>query len=320
VFQLSSFIQRHACPHALADLLERCRAGADGLPPHRGDDAHVLLELCFTWNPVDLLGELFTGPQLRRAAREETGVEVPLNAPRDESFRKLLTHLGFPATERQQSLGMVRRCVQDAQVRSAQGSPESWGQDVTAVARQLERVCDVLGRFLCQTVLGVSWSEWLSDTAVPQAPSWRTASLGTRLAYLHRLECALRARAPHDALARRIVDKGLLPDLPHLVRLRNDFTHDRPYEPGRQDAVAFFAEAARLLDHLADIDVFPRIVTVDSVTVDRAGRCSVRVVTPEGTAESMFTDAALVPGQVWFVQPLSNPVWVYPRIVASTNA
>lgn len=319
VLRLARFIQRHACADALTDLLARCRSGADGLPVHRGDDAHVLLELCFTWNPVDLLGELFTGAQLRRVAGAEAGVEIPTGAPIAESCHRVLTRLGFPATEPQQSLEMVRQHVRDAQGRIPGGDPVSWGQDVTAVARQLERVCDVLGRFLCQTVLGLGWSEWLIADAVPQAQSWRTASLGTRLGYLHRLEGALRARAPHDALACRIAEHGLLPALPDLVRLRNDFSHDRPYTPDRVDAIRFFAEAARLLDHLAAIDAFPRIVTVDSVTVDSLGRCKVSVVTPEGTSQSMFTDVALLPGQVWFVQPLSNPVWVYPRIVASTN-
>jgi hypothetical protein len=56
-------------------------------------------------------------------------------------------------------------------------------------------------------------------------------------------------------------------------------------------------------------------VRIDLVTVDRWGRRVVEAIGEDGVKEYVFTDISLVPGELYYMHPLSNPLRVDPILL-----
>ena len=61
--------------------------------------------------------------------------------------------------------------------------------------------------------------------------------------------------------------------------------------------------------------IFPIVLHIERVVVDRWGRLRVEASTDEGMAEQIFTDRSVAPGEVYYMHPLSNPLRVDPILV-----
>jgi hypothetical protein len=54
---------------------------------------------------------------------------------------------------------------------------------------------------------------------------------------------------------------------------------------------------------------------IESIHYDRWGRQVISAVDDEGNHERIFTDEALLPGETYFMHPLTNPLRVDPILV-----
>ena len=196
-------------------------------------------------------------------------------------------------------------------------------------ASHIEYVIHVLLRFLCQAVYREAPELHFRDQLDNDRPISRQ-SLGKLGELLEALAEELqRDRSPRavqferDFATHRLAPEGGLGGLP---RLRNAFAHfDRemnavPLDAARRLASEFFQLALAFLDHLGrrESRVFPIVVRIERLQVDRWGRRIVEAVSDEEDPDELiFTDGQLLPGQLYFMHPLSNPIRVDPILVAA---
>jgi len=79
--------------------------------------------------------------------------------------------------------------------------------------------------------------------------------------------------------------------------------------------------ADSLLDRLGDPGKsrFPRVVTVDSIRVDRLGRQVVRVVDDASDKLALLTDVDVLPGETYLLHGSPDRLWVDPILVPAGN-
>ena len=79
----------------------------------------------------------------------------------------------------------------------------------------------------------------------------------------------------------------------------------------------FVDGVAGLLAYLADPEhrVFPRVLRITEIRYDKWRRRLAQAEAEDGRAETIFTDNAIRPGEIYFMHPLSNPIRVDPLLI-----
>ena len=85
----------------------------------------------------------------------------------------------------------------------------------------------------------------------------------------------------------------------------------------RNAGKAFFNEALSFLEHLANPKgrVYPHLVRVERIQIDRFGRRVIEAVGEDDHPERIFTDVDLQPGALYLMHPLTIPLRVDPILV-----
>ncbi len=315
----------HELPSAeLEDLLKTLEAEG-----YRGERDVRLLEFCVREDPRRVLTDRFTARQLRGFVATQTartdfaGMEPAVVA------QLLLTHLGFSGAERGDDLSGVMSMLSQARGRVVvSASREGISGEVTQAAARLEYVSAILIRFLCRVMFDTAAEPWLYERRLlDRGRTLDTASLGTLLASLEAVAKAVEKETPvagAEAFRRSMQTRGLLPSgITALARLRNAFAHWHESAGGdvasaRRIALEFFDLAQGFLVYLAapETRIFPVLVTVDRIVVDRWGRRIIEATREGDVQERIFTDLEVVPGETYFMHPLSNPFRIDPVLVA----
>ena len=309
--------------HELDDLL-----GELELEGYRGERDYQLLEYCVrAADPVEVLTARFTKAGLRPIYADKTGRDGA-GLKHETLAHGILQHLGFPIQGDERSLDDAHRMVAAARVNvmTAKVTEEVSGQ-VTRVAAELEYLCTVFARFLCQVLFNSAADPWLRARGrLDEGRQLQKAGLGTLLDALEFIGKAAESdptlQGP-DAFRRALRERRLLaPGHGALAKLRNAFAHCRGPASGelpaaRSAAHEFMNAAGAFLRYLSDPEtrVFPMLVRVERIETDRWGRRVVHATREGGERESIFSDQPLAPGEVYFMHPLSNPFRVDPILV-----
>jgi hypothetical protein len=108
-----------------------------------------------------------------------------------------------------------------------------------------------------------------------------------------------------------------------LAGVRNSFLHYKEAVSKQSDAqkrklAREFVKDAREFVHAVNgggAGLFPVIIRIDAITIDRWGRRTIAAFREGHKRETIFTDQNLEPGRVYFMHPLSNPLRVDPLLV-----
>jgi O-acetyl-ADP-ribose deacetylase (regulator of RNase III) len=298
---------------------------------YRGDDSKRLIEYCTREDPSRILDDL--GTRRLGALLKDLGVDTRITDPMPVLRDRLLSELGFriaaPLAGLQPALDDLtkhRRTVPFA------GSTSIHGMVVKGSGRFERTIRDLL-RFMCNYLFKRGPEEHfkghLNDGA---SKDFGKATLGTLLHCLELLakEIEKRARSgEQDAdgtppllelqgplSATRLAPKGV----EGLSKLRNLFAHFEK-EHGelhdREKAREFFDGAIEVLEHWmsADPPIYPKIIVVERISVDRWNRRTIETRTDAGEEEILICDDDLRPGDVYFMYPLSNPMRVDPILM-----
>lgn len=318
VRRLAEFLLKHLGAEELEELLEQL--DSEG---YRGERDVRLLEFCVrSAEPVALLTDRFTAARLRKLLRAESGQD---GAGKDHAglAEAVLAHLGFPRNERPRGLKAAREQVAalHASVKLV-GTIDEIAGLVTRADGVLDEVAIVLLRFVCRFVVGQAAEPWMLERGLIQPGRvLAKCTTGTLMEALARLstEVATLSLPVGSPFARAFTARPLVPpSVRELAKHRNRVVHREvtTLAASRQEAILFLEGTLSLLDHLAGDEhrVFPIIVTVDRIVIDRWGRRVVEA-TSEDKEERLFTDEHLKAGEVYYMHPISNPFRVDPVLM-----
>jgi O-acetyl-ADP-ribose deacetylase (regulator of RNase III) len=318
--ELRDFLISHLPEASREDLRRRFMAHG-----YKGPEEIQLLE--FLIREPDLVGFIaseFGRPALLAAIRKFRSEEPPDCPTAERLARWFLKTLGFPDPVRPDGLKAVRQAVQRARANLLVHDDEALRGAVADVARRLEYVARVMLRFVAQAAYRTAPEQLLRNwERLPEGQDLGKASLGPLLIWIEVLDKQLeKDTIPEVALFKRdVAPTSLLPSgADGIAALRNAFSHYRPHDAGRplaEQGRKFLDEADAFLEYLSrpEARVFPRIILIESIQYDRWGRQVISAVDDEGNHERIFTDEAVLPGQTYFMHPLTNPLRVDPILV-----
>ena len=322
VRRLRDFLLQRLSPAALEALLAELVQDR-----YRGRDEERLLEHCVRADPIDLLTQEFNGRALATELERETGISARRGASSEELAAQLLEAFGFPALQTPRGLESARRQILRLQGELTTGSSVQLRGAVTEASAHLEYLVQVLLRFVCQAAFRQSPEAFFQARGkLERSYTIDRCSLGTLLDLLQHLAGALErsegtaAELRRDLGARRLVPPGTT----QLAESRNRFAHaeregeELPLADARRLAQTFFDEALRFVGYLGGDEenrVFPHVIRIERIAVDRWGRRVVEAVSDGDVHERVFTDVQLQPGQLYFMHPLTNPLRVDPILV-----
>jgi O-acetyl-ADP-ribose deacetylase (regulator of RNase III) len=298
---------------------------------YRGDEGKRLIEYCTREDPSQILDAL--GARRLRALLKDFGVETRITDSMPVLRDRLLRELGFriaaPLAGLQPALDDLtkhRRTVSFA------GSTSIHGMVVKGSGRFERTIRDLL-RFMCNYLFKRGPEEHFKDHLNGGASKdFGKATLGTLLHCLELLakEIEKRARSSEQDTdgtppllelqgplsATRLAPKGV----EGLSKLRNLFAHfekEHGEQHDREKAREFFDGAIEVLEHWmsADPPIYPKIIVVERLSVDRWNRRTIETRTDAGEEEILICDDDLRPGDVYFMYPLSNPMRVDPILM-----
>jgi hypothetical protein len=290
---------------------------------YQGDFELRLLEHCIRIEePANLLSGIFDLSRLHAMHTQVVGQPADNASGSIELAREILSALGFPEPSECRGPKQVREFVERSeQLVRIKGLPVA-SAVVHDVARQLEYLCHVLLRFMCQAAFGESPELHLKNRGSIKKPGDLAKSgLGALLIFTEQVIDDLRtAKDPKALVLQRDLGEGALPaGKDALSSVRNSFSHFKPGAPvaSEADALAFLQQASQLCTALAKPNsrLLPYVIAIQSLEIDRWGRRTVRALNDEGMDETIFTDEPVRPGEMYLMYPLSNPLRVDPILV-----
>lgn len=320
--RLRHFLQEKLPASALEALLEELEDEG-----YRGPPDLRLLEFCVRLEePASFLAGEFTIHQLREEYRSLLGSEPPKGVSVIEIAGLLLEGLGFPRQEQPiglhailQHLRAHRPALHTANLMELKGA-------IADAGGKLEYLIGAILRFICQAAYHQAPETFFRNLGrLKNNEIIARCSLGRLLGLLEALSLELEKSDPELIEFRRDVGPArLAPEgSEDIARLRNTFVHfDRSHEQltlkeARRDAGVFYEQAIEFLEHLSQPGgrLFPIVIRIERITIDKWGRRLVEAVNDEGGVEQLFTDRQLEAGQIYFMHPLTNPLRVDPILV-----
>ncbi len=295
---------------------------------YKGERLFRLKEYCARMDPMEILRRL-GATQLRRILNEKYELKPKLNSKTDELATLILTQLGFPVQEPVEGISFAHRQV--TAIRSklpVSGHHERAGLVIEA-SSYLESSIRNLLRFICLQVYKRGPEKELFSRLSPEFKERKleSLSLGHLLALLEMLARDLDSAPPEkrgylDAplTARRLAPRGF----DSITRLRNIFAHDRLSDNSQNDlsgkATEFLDQTLELLEFWnKDWDksqpIYPKIIRVETITIDSWNRRVIRATTADGVIEHIVTGMPVRAGGTYFMFPLSNPFRIDPLLI-----
>jgi len=300
----------------------------DGME-YRGDEDKRLVEYCMRIDPAVILDDL-GARTLGEVLHARFGIEAKhtdsLQALRDQ----LLQQIGFKIPPEPTGPASTLAALKKHHAELSTAGSDAIRGKVMKGSAQVERTTRDLLRFLCLYLFGKGpekhFKSQLSGAAVDD---FSKATLGTLLHCLEMLakeidklgksmdEDKVLKELGGPLSATRLAPEGLV----GITKLRNSFAHfekEQTEHHDKRQAQEFFRLAEVLLEHWlsANPPIYPTMVVVEEIKLDRWNRRIVTARTDHSQAELIVSDELLKPGEAYFMYPLSNPMRVDPILIA----
>jgi len=300
----------------------------DGME-YRGDEDKRLVEYCMRIDPAVILDDL-GARTLGEVLHARFGIEAKhtdsLQALRDQ----LLQQIGFKIPPEPTGPASTLAALKKHHAELSTAGSDAIRGKVMKGSAQVERTTRDLLRFLCLYLFGKGpekhFKGQLSGAAVDD---FSKATLGTLLHCLEMLakeidklgksmdEDKVLKELGGPLSATRLAPEGLV----GITKLRNSFAHfekEQTEHHDKRQAQEFFRLAEVLLEHWlsANPPIYPTMVVVEEIKLDRWNRRIVTARTDHSQSELIVSDELLKPGEAYFMYPLSNPMRVDPILIA----
>jgi len=300
----------------------------DGME-YRGDEDKRLVEYCMRIDPAVILDDL-GARTLGEVLHARFGIEAKhtdsIQALRDQ----LLQQIGFKIPPEPTGPASTLAALKKHHAELSTAGSDAIRGKVMKGSAQVERTTRDLLRFLCLYLFGKGpekhFKSQLSGAAVDD---FSKATLGTLLHCLEMLakeidklgksmdEDKVLKELGGPLSATRLAPEGLV----GITKLRNSFAHfekEQTEHHDKRQAQEFFRLAEVLLEHWlsANPPIYPTMVVVEEIKLDRWNRRIVTARTDHSQSELIVSDELLKPGEAYFMYPLSNPMRVDPILIA----
>lgn len=323
VRRLHALLMTHLDESALGHLDERL-----SIEGYVGSLSNRVLEKCIrVEDPGDFVSGEFSHHALARLTETITGMSSTTVMSAPQVAQSLLTRLGFPTRRPPVGLGALLRKTDRARAQLPLATATELRNLVASLARDLEFLSIVLIRFLAQAAFREPPEALLRRLGhMSTSQTLATAGLGTLFRWVEQIDKHIESdtSAMTEVFKGAIQRRRIFPDnVATLSDVRNTLTHYREVE-GAHDPFAIRAQAVEfvramrvLLDYLAEPGsrIFPTIVLIDGIHVDRWGRKIVEATDDAGEPHKIFTDEPLEPGETYFMRTFTNPLRVDPILV-----
>lgn len=297
---------------------------------YAGEDDMKILEYCVrVADPAALLVDQLGAKVLRKILKD---YQYDFDPTAESSLlaRMLLKHLGFPVNDMPRGLESIKNEITKSRERIRFiFDIEKLNGCVMEAAHQLEFLLQLFVRFLAKVLLGEATENYLRrNSQLDNTMKLSRCSLGKLISILDfmRKNIEETQNVQAENLLKLLGQRPIIPsDSRILPELRNKFAHyheiktKNDIESARESAEAFFEQAEAVLNYLGDPQdrIFPRVVKITGITVDRWGRRVVEAETDDGKPEMIFVDEDLLPGTIYLMHPLTNPIRVDPILVCA---
>lgn len=279
----------------------------------KGGAREQITEWVLESNPRAILDEL---PSDVRAALavDRAGLPEAKQFEPDAVKDAILTWLGFPVSPPPRGLRTFRSEVERLRAEAVL-EPSRRDALIMSAGTILEELFKQLVAFHTGAFLGADIDTQLHAARVtePGHPLARQ-TLGQLVIAAGKLGKVLRSTPGWSSQfgARHLLPSGA----DAVAHLRNAVTHHGV--PKVEPEESFFDVAFQILDHLGDgaPPLAPLVVSIEQRIDSVMGR-SYEGRDDQGTLEKIHTDAELVPGKRYYLLPRSNPVRVFPVVVAA---
>lgn len=293
---------------------------------YKGERLFRLKEYCARLDPMEILRRL-GATQLRRILRDKYKLTPKITVSTDELAVLILSELGFPLPEPLEGISFAHKHV--TAIRSKlpiSGYNERAGLVIEA-SSHLESSIRNLLRFICLQVYKCGPEKHFLQLPEVKSRKLSSLSLGQLLGLLERLAKDLDNAPPEkrgylDAplTAKRLAPRGF----DSITNLRNIFAHDRLSDNSQNDlsgkAAEFLDQTLELLrfwdtDWATSQPIYPKIIRVETITIDSWNRRVIRATTSDGIIEHIVTGMPVRAGGTYFMFPLSNPFRIDPLLI-----
>ena len=288
-----------------------------------------VLELCIMEDPLIILTELFGVSSLREMAKD-LELEGGSGRSPDQLRETILVRLGFSIPKKPIGINTYRR-----KLIRLQSSLQLKEQRADIVGIGLEGCDDVGDRvlkdiiaFYCTVLLGTDYEQVLWEEALVPAggrPGVDGLTFGQKIGLFERLNGYLKRHEEIKDLMRKWFDRiWVIKNRTHLEKYliqvsprRNHLAHSQGIDTAtlKQEADKALKLLVELFRQFEEQLIYPPVVAVETVQVDRYGRRTFICVDDRGCKEHLFTDSELAIGQEYFFYPVTNPIRVDPLIV-----
>jgi hypothetical protein len=112
-------------------------------------------------------------------------------------------------------------------------------------------------------------------------------------------------------------------EISKLASVRNKFSHYQQQSKAMDEATKCTLARGFIRDVIefakamkgSEVGLFPVIVHINSINVDRWGRTTIVAFRDDGVRETIFTDQQLEAGRTYLMHPTTNPIRVDPILV-----
>lgn len=329
----------HQAPHVerLVDLLD----GLDGAEAgdldewmdslgYKGGRRLRLKELCIRQEPQDILMR-FGAARLRGLLRSEFDLAMDAQMTPLRLADRLLSACGFKGIP--EPRGLESALADITRLKPSLGLSESHDRAgiVLEVAGRLERVVGDLLRFLCLQIHGAGPERHLKGRANYDGRALSSVTLGMLLTLQHELakeidssESGVVADLNGPVTSERVIPADFSRIMGAITPIRNAFAHASEEQGGHTGAETSLDSAREFLKLTEDLLVFwrdtepriyPQIVLVETITIDRWNRRLIMAKTDAGAEEAIVCDHEIHPGRLYYMLPRTNPFRVDPILV-----
>ncbi len=330
----------HQAPHVerLVDLLHELKGiERDDLDQWMKSLGYVgkprlqLKELCVRMDPAEVVERLGSA-KTRSLLWTEFSVEVDPQSKPAELVARMLGECGFKAIPEPRGLNSAIQEVGRLKTELTMSEPHERAGIVLAVSGRLERVVGDLLRFLCLHLYRAGPERYLKGKGGYDGRPLSGTTLGMLLTLLSKLVDSIDpaddgTELPdlNDPLTReRLIPGDFMVVAEALTPIRNGFAHAREAKGSDssqgttlEKAHEFVQGVERLLSfwRTTKPPVYPTIVRIDEITIDRWNRRLIRATSDAGAEEAIVCDQEVHPGRLYFMLPRTNPFRVDPILV-----
>jgi hypothetical protein len=299
------------------------------LKNYEGDFPTKVLEYCLNNDPAEIIKKMFGKPHLLNVLKSYNVAIGNINDDIDLLATYLLKSLGFPVIPKivgiKKAINSAERCLQNIKMVSEK-ERVGW---MTDLYNELERILrDVFVFYSCflfkieSNIIALN--AFLKEKFGCEKPIDKLG-LGDFVSHLRDLDANLSADAElkkrlEDTFKRpTILPKTYFKMLDDVSKYRKFFVHPKGRTPSVQECQNIAANILTLLNSLEVEMIYPDIIRINEIVVNRYGVKYVKAEDESGNLWKIYTNISLDISKLYFVYSKTGQLAINPVLIEKIN-